>query len=118
MNKNQICHLEIACSDAKQSAAFYEALFGWKINYDMGQDYILFDPEQGAGGAFSKEAQVTPSKSVVLYWQVDDIDAMLAKAVKLGGREVTPKTAIPGHGWYGKFEGPDGHIMGLFTPKE
>lgn len=50
--------------------------------------------------------------------QVDDINAMLRKAVKLGGKKVKEKTEIPNVGSFDLFTDLDGNIIGLFTPKQ
>jgi predicted enzyme related to lactoylglutathione lyase len=117
MSKNSICHLEIQAKDAKKTAGYYKELFGWKLNQDMGDEYILFQPENGPGGGISKNENFTPGTGVVLYVEVDDIESYLKKAGDLGGKKVAPKTEIPNHGWYGQFADPDGNIVGLFTGK-
>jgi predicted enzyme related to lactoylglutathione lyase len=115
MGPNSVCHIEISCTDSGKAAKFYGGLFGWKIDNAMGDEYIFFQPEIGVGGAFSKNEKHAPGASVIFYVEVDDIEAYLKKAVELGGQESTPKTEIPGHGWYGHFIDPDGNLMGLFT---
>lgn len=67
------------------------------------------------GGGFMKAEMVPDTSGVVPYVEVDDIEAFLHKAVELGGKELTAKTAIPTIGWYGKFSDPDGNIIDLFT---
>jgi uncharacterized protein len=117
MPKNAICHFEIAVKDAKKAAAYYEKLFGWKMNYDMGDDYVLFQPAEGVGGAFSKTNEHAAASGITIDVHVDSIEDFLKKAVHLGGREIKPKSAIPGIGWFGLLADPDGNIIGLFTPK-
>ncbi len=51
---------------------------------------------------------------VYLYISTDDIDGTLAKARSLGGEIVTPRTEIPGVGWWGMFTDPTGNKVGLF----
>ena len=115
MAKNNICHIEISCRDATKTGQFYSELFGWKLNSDMGDDYIFFQPEEGVSGAFSKTGDFTPGNRVILYVEVDDIDAFQKKAVDLGGQLTVARTEIPQHGWYGHFTDPDGNTIGLFT---
>ena len=50
--------------------------------------------------------------------QVEDINAMLKKAEKLGCSKVKEKTEIPNVGWFGLFTDLDGNTIGLFTPKQ
>ncbi len=115
---NNLCHLEISAKDAKKASEFYKNLFGWKIDTEMGDDYIFFQPESGPGGGIMKNDNFTPGDSVVAYVEVEDIEASLAKAVGLGGKQVYPKTEIPGIGWHGRIADLDGNLMGLFTAKK
>ncbi len=117
MSNNSVCHIEIAAKDSKKSAEFYKSLFGWKLNFEMSEDYIFFMPDNGTGGAISKMENFTPGDSIVVYIQVEDIEASLKHVVELGGTEKTAKTEIPGHGWYGVFKDLYGNPIGLFTPK-
>ena len=115
MPKNTICHIEVAATDPGKSSQFYQHLFGWGINTDMGEEYVFFQPESEPGGAFMKVDNVISGGGVIFYVEVDDIEMCLKKIAELGGKEVKPKTEIPGHGWYGQFSDPDRNIIGLFT---
>lgn len=115
MTTKGICHIEITCHNARSLAEFYEKLFGWKLNSMMGDEYIMFQPAEGTGGAFSNQPDADIASTICVYSEVDDIEAYLAKAVELGGQEVKGKSAIPGHGYYGQFKDPEGHLMGLFS---
>ena len=117
MPNNAICHIEVPVKDAKKAAAYYERLFGWKMNHDMGDDNVLFQPADGVGGAFSKTEDHTPAAGIMFYVYVEDIEGFLKKAVDLKGKEIRPKSDIPGVGWFGLFADPDGNVIGLFTGK-
>ena len=117
MSKNSVCHVEISVSDALKASSFYKNLFDWEIDNMMGDDYIFFKTCDGPGGAFSKVEGHTAGNNVVYYIEVDDIEAYLKRAVELGGKQVVPKSEIPGHGWYGHAADPDGNLIGLFTEK-
>ena len=93
-----ICHLEIPTTDVKKSGEFYRKLFGWNIDYSWGSDYATFSPgEEQLGGGLDRKDKITPGK-IIIYIQVDDINTMLEKAVKLGARKVQEKTEIPNVG--------------------
>jgi predicted enzyme related to lactoylglutathione lyase len=115
MANNTICHLEISCKDCKKASEFYNSLFGWTMNFAMGDEYVLFQPEGAPGGGLSKAESINPGGGVIFYVEVDDIEAYLKKAVELGGQQAVAKTEISGHGWYGHFKDPDGNVIGLFT---
>jgi len=114
-----ICHLEIPTTDVKKSGEFYKKLFGWEIDYGFGTDYAIFNTGEGqlTGGGLDRKDEITPGK-IIIYILVDDIDAMLEKAVKLGAKKVKERTEIPNVGWFGLFTDLDGNTIGLFTPKE
>jgi len=114
-----ICHLEIPTTDVKKSGEFYK-LFGWKMDYGWSKDYAMFSTGEGilsAGGLDSSE-ETRSIGSIIIYILVDDIDAMLEKAVKLGAKKIKEKTEIPNIGWYGLFTDLDDNTIGLFTPKK
>ena len=117
---NTICHLEIPTEDVKKSGEFYKKLFGWKMDYGWSKDYAMFSTEEGvlSGGGLDSSEEARSIGRIIIYIQVDDIKAMLEKAVKLGARRVKEKTEIPNVGWYGLFTDLDGNTIGLFTPKE
>jgi len=115
-----ICHLEIPTAYVKKSGEFYKKLFGWKIDYGWGKDYAMFSTGEGvlSGGGLDSSEETRSLGNIIIYIQVDDINAMLEKAVKLGAKKVKEKTEIPNVGWYGLFTDLDGNTIGLFTPKE
>jgi len=113
-----ICHLEIPTSDVKKSGEFYKKLFGWKIDYGWSKDYAMFSTEEGilSGGGLDSSEETRSIGSIIIYIMVDDINAILEKAAKLGAKKVKEKTEIPHVGWYGLFTDLDGNTIGLFTP--
>jgi predicted enzyme related to lactoylglutathione lyase len=113
---NTICHIEIAVPDAHKAGEFYKALFGWEINNELGDDYLLFQPEEGVNGAFATTDRTKSGFNVVLYVKVDDIEGYLEKAEGLGAHKAHPRTEIPNYGWYAHFIDPYGNTIGLFTP--
>ena len=49
---------------------------------------------------------------------VDSIDGAVAKATELGGEVVTPRTEVPGMGWYGVVRDSEGGEIGLWEETE
>ena len=113
----KLCHFEIPSKDFDKSRDFYEALFGWKVDIQPEMDYALIHIEGGMGGGFTNDAEPVTKMGFGLYFEVDDIPATIAKAVVLGGAEVTPKTGIGGGemGYYGIFKDLDGNLIGLWS---
>jgi predicted enzyme related to lactoylglutathione lyase len=84
---------ELAVDDTAKAKAFFGSLFGWGTQEMEGTDYHLID--NGPAGAIAPKSAALPASRV--YFNVDDLDAALAKTADLGGKpgEVIP---IPGFG--------------------
>ena len=118
MAKHPVVHLEISAADTKAAGKFYGELFGWKIEVDERFDYVQFMAEDtGIGGAFVEVGDTYKAGQILPYVQVpaEEIEAFLEKAQGLGGQTVTPKTEIPGVGWFAMFADPTGNAIGLFA---
>jgi predicted enzyme related to lactoylglutathione lyase len=121
MADHSIVHVEFPATSPKEAADFYTELFGWKHEEYPGdpQSYWMFNSGNGTGGGYNPVGsgglfEVKPGE-VLVYINTDDIDASLAKAESLGGKTITPKSPIPGMGWYGIFADPTGNKVGLYT---
>jgi predicted enzyme related to lactoylglutathione lyase len=120
---NRPVHFEIHASEPLKSIDFYVALFGWRFDkYPMPFDYwgVITgeDGERGINGGLlprrgPKPADGAPVNSWMLTVQVDDIDAIMAKAQELGGQLALPKMAVPHVGWVAYIKDIDGNILGL-----
>ena len=121
MGKHSIVHVELPANDPKQAAQFYSNLFGWKTEAlpSPAGEYWQFTPDATPGGGFNPVGEGGPwpvkPGDVFLYISTDDIDATLAKAESLGAETITPRTEIPGIGWWGMFSDPTGNKIGLYT---
>ena len=115
MSKHPIVHVEFSALDREASVKFYADLFGWKIESIPEMNYATFEPGEGVGGGLNPVQDENPAGTVIVYIGTDDIDASLAKAQKLGGKAIVPKTEIPGMGWFGIFLDPTGNKIGLYT---
>lgn len=110
-----IVHVEFASSDPAAAAQFFGNLFGWQSQRDPDVDYHMFQAEGGPGGGFVKADGVQYRTGETLaYVHVDDIDETLRQAGALGATVVTPRTEIPGMGWYAILTEPSGARIGLF----
>ena len=115
MSKRNVVHVEISAADVPAAAKFYENLFGWKMQHAPEFDYTMWEDGSGYGGGFNKVTEHTPAGQVLVYIDSNNIDADLAQVKKLGGSVVTPKTEIPGTGWFGVFKDPTGNTLALYT---
>jgi predicted enzyme related to lactoylglutathione lyase len=105
------------------NASFYAGLFGWQPTPFMpaglpagNQPLTLFktDPnmEGGVAGMVQKQNPDSPSQWIP-YVVVEDLDAALAKALKLGAKIRTPMKSIGEFGRIAIIHDPEGAIVGL-----
>jgi predicted enzyme related to lactoylglutathione lyase len=94
-----VAYFEIVSPDASRARAFYTELFGW---YAIG----------GGIGAAEEPGEA----GVKIYMRVDDLEAYLERAEKLGGTRVQPPTELPGEaGSIAVLADPDGNKVGLWA---
>src|SRR5436305_3796534 len=96
-----VVHFEFHAIDLEKSLAFFEKLFGWKIQKFGGpHDYWLVhtaEPGQpGIGGGIMRSPDEKPRTINTI--QVPDVDEYVANAVAAGAKICVPKMAIPGVG--------------------
>jgi predicted enzyme related to lactoylglutathione lyase len=121
---NKIMWLEMASTDIPASAKFYGDMFGWPIVTDEAMDYTMtaFEGDE-TGIGFSKidEAQGVTPGSVLVYVDVADVDAAIARAKELRAPIFMDKFEIPTVGWMAIFSDPGGNriaIMQRMPPAE
>jgi len=109
-----VVHFEIMGGDGNQLETFYRELFGWKINSDNPMKYGVVDTEGGSGGI---NGGVGPShdgkRRVSVYARVENLQAALDRAERLGGKTVLPPTEVPGGPKLAMLADPAGNITGL-----
>ena len=101
------CYWEIPSTDPEATARFLERLFGWTPT-PSANNYWMFEVKYGLSGGIMPVAE-PPGHGVVVYIEVEDIPATLARVVELGGEVVKPKTEI-GNDWgfWAEFKAPGG----------
>lgn len=117
MSKRNVVHVEIPALNVEAAGKFYQALFGWKMEHVAEFDYTMWEDGSGYGGGFNKVSDENPAGQVLVYIDSPDIEADLRQVEKLGGSVVTPKTEIPGTGWFAVFKDPTGNVLALYTSK-
>jgi len=119
---------ELVTKDTKAAGNFYGQLFGWQSTpfkpqgADPGaQPYNLFklDPNSmGVGGMMQVPDPKMPSQWIP-YVAVDDIDASMSQATKLGAKTCVPVMSIGEIGRIAIIQDPQGATIGLHEcPKE
>jgi predicted enzyme related to lactoylglutathione lyase len=120
---------EVISDDAERAQRFYAELFDWTVSTDpsMGTYGIVDtgngeDAVAGGIGAPSGRHDLPPHRpphretGVKIYLRVDDLEAYLAKAEKLGGKRLVEPMALPGDfGTIAILADPDGNPVGLWA---
>ncbi len=110
---NPVVHFEIQAKEPKKVQDFYKNLFGWSIddNNPMKYGIVNTNSEGGIGGGIGPSPEGV--NRVTFYVDVDDLQAYLDKAEKLGGKTIMPPTVIPDMITLAMFSDPEGNIIGM-----
>jgi len=112
---NPLCHFELMTDDPEKCKAFYSKVFDWQFNAAPGHDdYTLIDTGKEPGGGLMKRPDNCPVPMAGIYFQVDDVEATLAKVTEAGGQVVVPKTPVPGVGCFAVFVDSEHIGIGVF----
>lgn len=109
---NSICHIEFQVTDLARSQAFYEGLFGWTFRSFMDGMVVFGIGDQHIGG-LQKVDKPTPGDSPSIWFRVENLDDLAAKARQLGGSTPHDKHPVPGVGHSLAIVDPDGNAVGL-----
>ena len=108
-----VVHFEIIGGEGDELEKFYGEVFGWKINSNNPMKYGIVNTG-GAGGINGGVGVANDgSKRVSVYAQVDDLQATLERAEKLGGKTILAPTEVPGGPKLAMFADPAGNVTGL-----
>jgi predicted enzyme related to lactoylglutathione lyase len=99
-----VIHSIIPCDMDEKAKNFYSQLFpNWHFEAKPPNQFWEVTNEDGSYPHSVYLAMMkgsgTPS-TPTNYYEVDDIDAFIKKAVTLGGKITVPKTPVPGVGFY------------------
>jgi predicted enzyme related to lactoylglutathione lyase len=110
-----VVHFEIGCKDAARTQKFFAEMFDWKLQPYGPAAMIDTGSQAGIQGHINSLGH-EPHNYVTVYVQVDDLQAYLNKAGKLGGKTVVPATEVPGMGHFAWLADPEGNIIGIWKP--
>lgn len=108
-----VVHFEITGKDAKKTQEFYSKLFDWQLQVMEEMNYGLVQAQNGKGIGGGVTGGTDMPSGVTVYAEVDDLQAYLDKAAKLGGKTIMPPETIPGMVSFAIFADPDGNMVGL-----
>jgi predicted enzyme related to lactoylglutathione lyase len=111
----RVIHFEIPASDPERASAFYQKVFGWKIEKWPGPtEYWLVNTgaegTPGINGGLMKNTEVKTTTNTI---GVDSVDSAIESAKRAGGKLVTPKTPIPGVGYFAYCQDTEGNLFGV-----
>ncbi len=115
---------ELMAGDLEPAFAFYAGLFGWRKTQaiDMGPmgTYQTFaTPGMGAdgmsGGMMTKPSAM-PSPAWAFYFNVEGIEAAVARVVGAGGQVLNGPMQVPGGSWIVQGRDPQGAFFALVGP--
>jgi predicted enzyme related to lactoylglutathione lyase len=107
-----VSYLLVPADDPQRSAAFYEAVFGWRLG--GGAAHPSF--EDGTGhviGHFVADQAVAGEAGVRAYVFVERADETLEKVAAHGG-EVVQAPYPEGDLWVATFRDPAGNVVGVW----
>jgi len=122
-----IAHFMIPADNVERAKHFYHTLLGWKI----GPIRNPMDPEKMAAMQYhdivtgaAKEGEMNTgglykrhrTESILTFVEVGDIDKVLAKVEKLGGKITMQKEEIKGVGLAAVIQDTEGNVIGLWKP--
>jgi predicted enzyme related to lactoylglutathione lyase len=107
-----VSYLRIPAEDPRQSAAFYEAVFGWSLSGDRA-DPSFADGTGHVIGHFIADQPVAGEAGVRPYIFVESVGETLEKIVASGGEVDTPPYP-EGDVRVATFRDPAGNVLGVW----
>lgn len=110
---------ELLTTDVAGAKAFYGELLGWTLQDDNshGMEYTLAK----AGETLTAGIMAIPEQAKGMpptwgaYVTVDDVDALIPRVEKLGGKVCVPPMDIPGLGRFVVIQDPQGAVLSIIT---
>jgi uncharacterized protein len=111
---------DIPANDVGRAKSFYHKLLGWKI--EPAEDFpfpeqqrhtiVTGGPAEGTvniGGLYKRHGP----GPILIFSELADIDAVLAKVEKLSGKIVLPRGGVEGVGFFAVIADTEGNMFGL-----
>ncbi|MDG0857190.1 VOC family protein [Pelomonas puraquae] len=109
-------HFAINAADVDRAKAFYEAVFGWRIEpWGPPDFYQVKDAGQGLLGALQARREIVAGKPMFGFeasFGVEDLQATIQAIMTAGGRIVMQPYRIDGVGELIFFEDTEGNLAG------
>jgi predicted enzyme related to lactoylglutathione lyase len=107
----KLVHFELPADDTTRARDFWSSLFGWSFqSSDVPIEYHLTEDLEPGGAIYPSQGG---ERGPIVYFDVDDIDAAVARTRDLGGK-AEDKHPIPGIGWFARAEDTEGNPFSLY----
>ena len=113
-----VVHWELMSKDPAKVSAFYEKIFGWKIQHmpELNYRFVETGGAGGINGGILKPDREGPwPGNMTIYIDVEDLAAYRKRIVEAGGKILVEEQAVPGMGTLSLFSDPEGRMMGLWV---
>ncbi|MCW3466975.1 VOC family protein [Chitinophaga nivalis] len=116
---NPVVYFEIPVDDMDRAITFYKAVFDFDFSKTIidHNEMALFpfsDEHSGISGALAKGEIYKPTKNgVVIYFNTENIDAVLKRVLANGGQILYPKTSNGELGFVAELEDSEGNRIAL-----
>ncbi len=110
---------ELHTNDPAKALAFYEKVVGFShraMDMGPGNTYYIISKGGMDRGGVTHHLQAGVPPHWLPYVAVDDADATIARAKKLGAKIPMPPEDIPGVGRLGVLEDPTGAVLAMLKP--
>jgi predicted enzyme related to lactoylglutathione lyase len=107
-----ISYLRIPGVDVRETAAFYQRVFGWTVDAER-RDPSFEDGTGHVIGHFVPDSMVSGEAGVRPYVFVDAVDDALER-VSANGGEVVQAPYPEGDLWVATFRDPSGNVLGVW----
>jgi len=117
-----IVHFDIPSDDIERTKKFYTDLFGWKIEKWPGTEerhqegYWLVTSTDAKGnqavtGGIMKRQDL---QGITNHFDVKSVQEYSSKVEKFGGKVITPKTPVPGVGYFAICKDTENNTFSIF----
>ena len=90
----QLGYFTIDTLDIAKAKAFYGALFGWAFDENASRPTYAHVKDSDPAFGFTKVERTRDFTH--LYFRVDDVDALCARVIELGGKAAAPSESVSG----------------------
>jgi predicted enzyme related to lactoylglutathione lyase len=113
---SRVIHFELPADNPERAVEFYKKVFGWNFQkWEGPQEYWLVSTgpktQPGINGGLLRRQH--PGAGTCNTIDVASVDQAVANITKHGGKNVMPKTALPGVGYLAYCSDTEGNVFGL-----